>query len=436
MSSSPADLLARDRRVVLHPYAAPGTPGPLFAVDRTEGVRLVLADGRALIDGMSSWWAAIHGYNHPVLSRALTAQAERMSHVMFGGLTHEPAVALCEKLVAITPAPLTRVFLCDSGSVSVEVALKLAVQYQHARGLPEKRRLLTALGGYHGDTLGAMSVCDPVNGMHTLFRGVLTDQLFAPRPSPRFGEHWDESDEGDESAIAALEALLARHAHELAAVVLEPIVQNAGGMNFYHPSYLRRVRALCDRYDVLLVLDEIATNFGRTGKLFGCEHAGVAPDIMCLGKALTGGVMTLAATMTTEHVALTIAQGEPGVFMHGPTYMGNPLACAVALASIELLLASDFPRSVASIEAQLKRELEPCRSLPQVADVRALGAIGVIELVKPVDMTAVQPAFVERGVWLRPFGKLVYTMPAFVIAPDDLSAITGAMREVVAALPT
>jgi adenosylmethionine-8-amino-7-oxononanoate aminotransferase len=428
VSYSPADLLARDRRCVLHPYAPPGTPGPLFAVERTQGVRLLLADGRELIDGMASWWAAIHGYNHPALHDALRAQLERMSHVMFGGLTHEPAVALCEKLVAITPASLTRVFLSDSGSVAVEVAIKLAVQYQQAVGKPRKRKLLTALGGYHGDTLGAMSVCDPIGGMHTLFRGVLCEQLFAPRPGPRIDEPWDE---GPDSPIAAFARLLEEHADEVAAVVLEPVVQNAGGMNFYHPSYLRSVRALCDQHDVLLILDEIATNFGRTGKLFGCEHAGVAADIMCLGKALTGGVMTLAATLTSERVAEAIASSEPGVFMHGPTYMANPLACAVALASIELLLASDYTSAVQHIEAQLTRELAPCRSLPQVADVRTMGAIGVVELVTPVDMNVVQPALVERGVWLRPFGKLVYTMPPLVIEPADLTQITRAMREVV-----
>lgn len=425
--ASSADLIARDRRVVLHPYSAPGTPGPLFAVERAHGVRLTLLDGRELVDGMSSWWAAIHGYDHPVLNAALNAQVARMSHVMFGGLTHEAAVALCEKLVAITPEPLTRVFLSDSGSVSVEVALKLALQYQHARGRPEKRRLLTALGGYHGDTIGAMSVCDPVNGMHTLFRGVLAEQLFAPVPGPRFGEAWDER------AIEPLEALLRAHAHEVAAVVLEPIVQNAGGMRFYHPEYLRRVRALCDRHDVLLVLDEIATGFGRTGRLFGCEHADVAPDIMCVGKSLTGGMLTLAATLTTEQVAETIGRGEPGVFMHGPTYMGNALACAVALASVDLLLASDYQDRVARIGAQLARELEPCRALPSVADVRTLGAIGVVELREPVDMARMQPAFVERGVWLRPFGKLVYTMPPFVIEPADLTRITRAIYETLSA---
>jgi adenosylmethionine-8-amino-7-oxononanoate aminotransferase len=425
-SSRSADLLARDRGSVLHPYAPPGTPGPLFAVERAHGVRLQLADGRELIDGMSSWWAAIHGYDHPVLKAALIRQLDSLAHVMFGGLTHPAAIALCEKLVDITPEPLTRVFLSDSGSVSVEVALKLAIQFQQASGKPEKRRILTVLGGYHGDTLGAMSVCDPVNGMHSLFRGVLTEQLFAPIPGPRIDQAWDES------SIAAFEALLDEHAHELAAVILEPVVQNAGGMRFYHPTYLRRVRALCDRHDVLLILDEIATGFGRTGTLFGAEHADVVGDIVCVGKALTGGMMTLAATLTTERVAHAIGSRSPGVFMHGPTYMGNALACAVALASIELLLASDFRARVAAIATQLAHELAPCRALPQVADVRVLGAIGVVELEQPVDMARVQPALVERGVWLRPFGRLVYTMPPYVIAPDELSSITRAMFEVIA----
>jgi adenosylmethionine-8-amino-7-oxononanoate aminotransferase len=422
-----AQLLARDREAVLHPYAAPGTPGPLFVVERAHGVRLQLSDGRELIDGMSSWWAAIHGYDHPVLKAALTRQLDSLAHVMFGGITHPAAIALCEKLVAITPEPLTRVFLSDSGSVSVEVALKLAIQYQQASGKPEKQRILTVLGGYHGDTLGAMSVCDPVNGMHSLFRGVLTEQLFAPLPGPRIDQPWDET------SIAAFEALLARHAHEVAAVILEPVVQNAGGMRFYHPTYLRRVRALCDQYDVLLILDEIATGFGRTGTLFGAEHAEVVGDIVCVGKALTGGMMTLAATLTTERVAHAIGARSPGVFMHGPTYMGNALACSVALASIELLLEADFRARVAAIGAQLSRELEPCRALPEVADVRVFGAIGVVELKEPVDMARVQPSLVERGVWLRPFGKLVYTMPPYVIAKDELSVITRAIYDVVAA---
>ncbi|MDB4976287.1 MAG: adenosylmethionine--8-amino-7-oxononanoate aminotransferase [Myxococcaceae bacterium] len=422
-----AELLQQDRRSVLHPYAAPGTPGPLFAVKHARGVRLTLEDGRELIDGMSSWWAAIHGYDHPVLKRALTDQLDTLGHVMFGGLTHRAAVALCEKLVAITPEPLTRVFLSDSGSVSVEVALKLAVQFQQAQGKPEKQRILTVLGGYHGDTLGAMSVCDPVNGMHSLFRGVLVEQLFAPLPGPRFHDDWEAA------SIDAFEALLARHAHELAAVILEPIVQNAGGLRFYHPEYLRRVRSACDRHDVLLILDEIATGFGRTGKLFGCEHAQIAPDIMCVGKALTGGMLTLAATLTTERVALGLLQREPGLFMHGPTYMGNALACAVALASVELLLQSDFVGRVAGIEAQLSRELAPCRALAGVADVRVLGAIGVVELKEPVDLARVQTALVEEGVWLRPFGRLVYLMPPYIIQPDELSRLTAAVYRVLAA---
>lgn len=422
---SPAEaLIARDRRCVIHPYAAPLSDAPLFAVERAHGVRLVLADGRELIDGMASWWSAIHGYNHPALNAALTAQMERMSHVMFGGLTHEPAVQLCERLVALTPEPLTRVFLSDSGSVSVEVALKLALQYWKARGRPEKRRFMTPLGGYHGDTLGAMAVSDPINGMHTLFRGVLAEHLFAELPGPRIDETWSDQ------SLGRAARLLEAHAHELAAVILEPIAQNAGGMRFYHPRYLSELRALCDRHDVLLICDEIATNFGRTGRLFACEHAGVAPDIMCLGKALTGGTLTLAATLCTEEIARTISSAAPGLFMHGPTFMANPLACAAALASIELLIRSPWRERVAQIEAQLRRELAPCRGREGVADVRVLGAIGVIELSAPVDMASLQPALVARGVWLRPFGRLLYTMPPYVIEPADLSLVTGAMCEV------
>jgi adenosylmethionine-8-amino-7-oxononanoate aminotransferase len=414
---------------VWHPYAPPALRVPPFVVERAQGVRLTLSDGAELIDGMSSWWAAIHGYNHPVLNAALERQMRAMSHVMFGGLTHEPAILLCEKLTALTPEPLTRVFLADSGSVSVEVALKLAIQCWQAAGRPEKRRIVTARGGYHGDTLGAMAVCDPENGMHTLFRSVLPEHLFADVPGPRFHEPWDDA------SFLTLQTLVERHAHELAALIIEPVVQGAGGMRFYHPEYLRRARALCDQHEVLLILDEIATGFGRSGELFGCHHAQVAPDIMCLGKALTGGTMTLAATFCTERVAHTIASAPPGVFMHGPTFMANPLACAVSLASLELLESSPWQARVRAIEAQLTRELLPCRALPQVADVRVLGAIGVVELKEPIDMALAQPAFVHEGVWLRPFGKLVYTMPPYLIEPDDLSCITRAIERVIARLP-
>ncbi|XXX78213.1 adenosylmethionine--8-amino-7-oxononanoate transaminase [Sorangium sp. So ce134] len=422
------DLVARDRRCVMHPYAAPISSAPLFAVERAEGARLTLTDGRELVDGMASWWAAIHGYAHPALTAAIRDQLGRMSHVMFGGLTHEPAVELCETLVTLTPAPLTRVFLADSGSVSVEVAIKLALQFFLAQGKPEKRRLISVLGGYHGDTFGAMAVTDPVGGMHHLFRGVLAQHLFAAAPGPAIDAPWSTD------ALGNMAALLEQHAREVAAVILEPIVQGTGGMRFYHPQYLRELRALCDRHGVLLIFDEIATNFGRTGELFACHHAGVAPDIMCLGKALTGGTMTLAATLCTERVAETIAGSEPRAFMHGPTFMGNPLACSAALASIRLLLGSPWRARVSAIEAQLRRELAPCRALDAVADVRVLGAIGVVELKQPVDMARVQPAFVERGVWLRPFGKLVYTMPPYIIEPTDLSRISEAIVGVLSAM--
>ena len=422
------DWVARDRRCVLHPYAAPISDAPLFAVERAQGVRLTLSDGRELIDGMSSWWAAIHGYNHPALNAALERQLSRMSHVMFGGLTHEPAVRLCERLVALTPEPLSRVFLSDSGSVSVEVALKLAVQYFCAQGRDEKRRFVTVRGGYHGDTVGAMAVCDPVTGMHGLFRGILSEQLFADRPEPAFGADWSAA------SSRSLSRLLAQHAHEVAGLILEPIVQGAGGMRFYHPEYLRQARVLCDQHDVLLILDEIATGFGRSGELFACQHAGIAPDIMCLGKALTGGTLSLAATLCTERIAHVITENQPGVFMHGPTFMGNPLACAVAEASIALLLESPWQARVARIEAQLRRELAVCGGLSAVADVRVLGAIGVVELKQPVDLGRIQPAFVEQGVWLRPFGRLVYTMPPYVIEEDDLTRITSVMASVIAGL--
>jgi adenosylmethionine-8-amino-7-oxononanoate aminotransferase len=420
------DMIERDRAVVWHPYASMTAAAPVFPVVSAAGVRLKLADGRKLIDGMASWWCAIHGYNHPVLNAALRRQLDTMAHVMFGGLTHEPALALAEELVRLTPAGLTTVFFADSGSVSVEVAMKMAIQYQVALGRPQRQRFLTVRGGYHGDTLGAMSVCDPVTGMHTLFNRVLPQQLFAPAPALGFHDEWDQAD------IAGMRELLEKHRQEVAAVILEPVLQGAGGMRFYHPEYLRCVRELCDEYGALLIADEIATGFGRTGRLFACEHAGVSPDILCLGKALTGGYLTLATTLCTRAVAETICAQEPGVFMHGPTFMANPLACAVALASIKLLLSCNWKRSVTAIEAQLRKELEPCRDLPGVNDVRVLGAVGVVELEQPVDMNTVPHEFVNRGVWVRPFGRLVYIMPPYIIESDDLSQVTQAIYEVIA----
>jgi adenosylmethionine-8-amino-7-oxononanoate aminotransferase len=412
---------------VWHPYAPPEAD-PLFAVESAEGVRLRLTDGRELIDGMSSWWAVIHGYRHPHIEASVRAQLERLPHVMFGGLTHEPAVALCERLLALSPAGLERVFLSDSGSVAVEIAIKLALQYWQARGATRRRRLLTVRGGYHGDTFAAMSVCDPETGMHHLFRGALAEQVFAERPACRFEEPCEPRHTRD------LESKLEAHAGSLAAVILEPIVQGAGGMWFYSPGYLKRVRELCDEHDVLLIHDEIATGFGRTGRLFASEHADVAPDVLCLGKALTGGVMTLAATLASERICRAIADSSAGALMHGPTFMGNALACSAALASLDLLEREPWQERVSRIEAQLARELAPCAELPAVADVRVLGAIGVVELHDPVDMKAIQPAFVDAGVWIRPFGRLVYTMPPYVIEGEDLARVTGAMRDVISRL--
>jgi adenosylmethionine---8-amino-7-oxononanoate aminotransferase len=424
--SSLQQLLDFDRLHVWHPYAAMPNLLPVFPVESAQGVRIQLMDGRSLIDGISSWWTCIHGYNHPQLNQAAHGQIDRMSHIMFGGLTHQPAVDLAQKAIAITPEALQQVFFCDSGSVAVEVAMKMAVQYWYNRGLPQKQGFLTLRNGYHGDTFAAMSVCDPVNGMHHLFRNILTQQYFAEAPETSFDGDWQDRD------IASFEALLKAHHDRIAAAIFEPVVQNAGGMRFYHPEYVRQAKALCEQYDVLLILDEIATGFGRTGKMFACEYAGICPDILCVGKALTGGFMSLAATLTTQEISGSFAAGEAGVFMHGPTFMANPLACAVSLANLVLLESYDWQSTIRAIEAQLKTELEPCRSLAAVKDVRVLGAIGVVELHEPVDMQAIQPRFVEAGVWLRPFGRLIYTMPPYIIQPAELTTITSAIYQIVA----
>ncbi|MFZ1926817.1 MAG: adenosylmethionine--8-amino-7-oxononanoate transaminase [Solirubrobacteraceae bacterium] len=416
-----AELQELDRRHVWHPYSAlPGASAPLPVVS-AEGVRLRLADGRELIDGMSSWWCAIHGYRHPALDAAVREQLERMAHVMFGGLTHEPAVNLAERLVEISPDGLEHVFFADSGSVSVEVAIKMALQYQRAVGHPERSRLLTIRGGYHGDTFGAMAVCDPVGGMHSMFSDVLSEQIFAERPPDGFDAPLDEA-----WAVGVSE-LLAAHAHELAAVIVEPVVQGAGGMRFHSPACVSLLRGLCDKHELLLLLDEIATGFGRTGSMFACEHAQVAPDIMCVGKALTGGYMTLAATLCTSEVTQAISAGEGGALMHGPTFMANPLACSVALASLDLLAEERWPGDVARIERGLRAGLEPARELQGVLDVRVHGAIGVVQLEHEVDVVAATATAIEHGVWLRPFRDLIYTMPPYVIGDDDLGRVAKAV---------
>ncbi len=415
-----------EREHVWHPYAPLEGAGQAYPVRSAKGVRLTLEDGRELIDGMASWWSAIHGYNHPVLNAAAQDQLGRMAHVMFGGLTHRPAAELAERLVRISPQGLERVFFCDSGSVSVEVAIKMAVQYWHARGLPEKQRLLTIRRGYHGDTCGAMAVCDPETGMHHLFAHVLPQHLFAPAPTCRDDAEWDERD------IAAFKELMEVHHGEIAAVILEPIVQGAGGMRVYAAEYLRRVRALCDEHNVLLIADEIATGFGRTGTLFACEQAQISPDILCLGKALTGGYLTLAAVLTTAEISGTISRNPPGAFMHGPTFMANPLACAIACASIDLLLESPWQQRIARMEEAFKRHLLPCADWSNVAEVRIKGGIGVLELVRPVDMASITQRFIDRGVWIRPFGKLVYVMPPYVIDDADLDTLLSAMTDAVA----
>ena len=417
------DDLAFDARHIWHPYSSITRRLPVFPVASASGVRLTLTDGRELVDGMSSWWSAIHGYNHPELNAAITRQMQRMAHVMFGGLTHQPAIELAKKLVAMTPAGLSAVFFADSGSVSVEVAIKMAIQYWRSLGNTRKQRLLTVRHGYHGDTLGAMAVCDPVNGMHSLFRDILPEHLFVEAPQCRYDDVWEER-----FLKAFADAIRSNH-EDLVAVILEPVVQGAGGMRFYAPDYLRRASEVCQESGVLLILDEIATGFGRTGTLFGCEQAGVTPDIMCLGKALTGGYMTLAATLCTDEVSHTIS--DNGVFMHGPTFMANPLACSVAGASMDILDRGEWQAQVKGIEEALKEELTPLAGLSRVADVRVLGAIGVVEMKEPVDMPRVQPMFVAEGVWVRPFGRLVYVMPPYIICREDLALLGQGIRNVV-----
>ncbi len=423
---APADLAARDHATVWHPYAPMPGAMPMISIAGAEGTRLRLADGREVVDGMSSWWAAIHGYRHPDLDRALTEQLDATAHVMFGGLTHAPAVELVEELVGLAPDGLAHVFLADSGSVSVEVAIKMALQYARGTGRPGRTRLLTVRSGYHGDTLACMSVCDPVNGMHSMFADVLPRQLFAPAPEPAFGEPFEAHH------VAEFADLLARHADEVAAVILEPVVQGAGGMRFYAPAYLAAVRRLCDEHGVLLILDEIATGFGRSGTMFGGDHAGVSPDIMCVGKALTGGYLSMAATLCTPEVAAGVSAAESGALMHGPTFMGNPLAAAVSLASLRLLQRRPWQDEVGAIEAGLRAGLEPLRGTEGVADVRVLGAIGVVELAEPVDMVRSQAVLLDHDVWLRPFGRLLYTMPPYATTGDEIATITGAMAAVVA----
>ena len=424
-SDSTPDWVSRDREVLWHPYSSVGHPAPLYPVVSARGATLTLSDGRTLIDGMASWWSVIHGYNHPELNQAIEAQLAKMAHVMFGGLTHEPAILLAEKLVELSPSGLDKVFFSDSGSVAVEVAIKMALQYWQSNNKASKTKLMSLRRGYHGDTFQAMSVCDPETGMHHLFTQVLSQQIFTESPRVKFDQPWSDAYFED------FQHTIEQHKDQLAAVILEPIVQGTGGMNFYSPEFLRQVRRACDQADVLLIADEIATGFGRTGKMFACEHSGITPDILCLGKSLTGGYLTLAATLCTNRVAEGISNGSAGVFMHGPTFMGNPLACAVALKSIELIESSNLLSKLPEITSTMQRLLEPCASFQGVTDVRVLGGIGVVEMSEPLDLSTHQDMFVQEGIWVRPFGRLVYIMPPLIISQDSLTQLCEALVRVV-----